>query len=57
MVRQIIADYDNLHENLEFSYPIHIKNKIKNKYYGKRTLPNILNCEIDFNEKNVVVEI
>ena len=50
MTRQIIAEYDALNESLEFTYPSHIKTKCKRKFYGKRCLPNILNCEIDFTD-------
>ena len=48
MIRQIITDYDTLTESLEYSYPSHIKEKCRKKYHGKRCLPNILNCEVDF---------
>lgn len=51
-VRQIIIDYDNINESLEFSFTNRSKDKCKKRFGGKRTLPNILNCEIDFNDPN-----
>lgn len=51
-IRQIINDYDILEENLDFAYPGFIKRRVKNRYYGKKTLPNILNCELIFNNIN-----
>lgn len=45
---ELITEYDNLNETLEYSFPEHIKNKVKKIYKGNRTLPNILNCETDF---------
>ena len=48
ILRNFISEYDNINENLDFDIPIHIKNKIKTRYYQKRTLPNILNCELSF---------
>lgn len=57
IIEQIVLDYDSIHENLEFSYPKHIKTKVKNKYINNRTLPNILNCEIDFNKELVAVNV
>jgi hypothetical protein len=51
-IRQIINDYDILEENLDFAYPRFIKRRVKNRYYGKKTLPNILNCELIFNNIN-----
>lgn len=50
-IRKIINDYDTLAENLDFSYPGFIKKKIKKRFYGKKTLPNILNCEVVFVNK------
>ena len=47
-VRQVIIDYDNIYESLEFSFSGRSKEKCKQRFGGKRTLPNILNCEIDF---------
>lgn len=45
VVKQMIVDYDAIFESLEYTFPSHIKKKIKLKYYGKKTLPNILDCE------------
>ena len=52
-IRQIILDYDNIYESLEFSYSTRSKDKCKKRFFGKRTLPNVLNCEIDFSNANV----
>jgi hypothetical protein len=53
-VREIVKEYDSLSEQNEFIVPSHIRNKVKQIYGGKRTLPNILNCEIDFINKITV---
>lgn len=47
-IRGIILEYDNLNENIDYPYPNFIKNRVKRIYQGKKTLPNILNCEISF---------
>ena len=47
-LRAFINEYDAINENIEYGFPSHIKTKIKNTYYGKRTLPNILNCTTSF---------
>lgn len=47
-ISNIINEYDNLNEQLDFSYPNHIKTKIKNIYKTHRKLPAILNCEENF---------
>lgn len=47
-IKRIINDYDSLSESLDFPFPGFIKRRIKNRFYGKKTLPNILNCEIGF---------
>ncbi len=55
-VREIVKEYDSLSEQNEFIVPSHIRNKVKKIYGGKRTLPNILNCEIDFiNKVDIVI--
>jgi hypothetical protein len=55
-VREIVKEYDSLSEQNEFIVPSHIRNKVKQIYGGKRTLPNILNCEIDFiNKVDIVI--
>ena len=45
-IRQFINEYDSLCEQIDFPYPGFIKNRVKKTYQGKKTLPNILNCEI-----------
>ena len=47
-IRAIINDYDALYEQLDYAFPNFIKNRVKKVYSGKKTLPNILNCEISF---------
>ena len=47
-IRAIINEYDSLNESLDFPFPNFIKNRVKKMYSGKKTLPNILNCEISF---------
>jgi len=47
-IRTIINEYDSLNESLDFTYPNFIKNRVKKIYSGKKSLPNILNCEISF---------
>ena len=47
-IRAIINEYDSLNESLDFTHPNFIKNRVKKIYSGKKTLPNILNCEISF---------
>ena len=47
-IRHFINDYDTLYEQLDYSFPNFIKNRVKKMYSGKKVLPNILNCEISF---------
>jgi hypothetical protein len=47
-IRKIISDYDVLSENLEYPYPGFIRKRVKKRFFGNKTLPNILNCEIVF---------
>ena len=47
-IRAIINEYDSLNESLDFPFPNFIKNRVKKIYSGKKTLPNILNCEVSF---------
>ncbi len=47
-IRAIINDYDALYEQLDYSFPNFIKNRIKKVYAGKKVLPNVLNCELSF---------
>ena len=46
MIRNYIQMYDTLYENLDYNFPETIKNKVRDIYKGKKTLPNILNCEV-----------
>ena len=50
-IRNIISEYDNLYEQIDFQFVSFINEKVKKIYYNKRTLPNILNCEISFELK------
>lgn len=47
-ITKYIEDYNNLNEQIEFSFVGHIKDRIKKKYDGKKTLPNQLNCITSF---------
>jgi hypothetical protein len=47
-IRHFINDYDALYEQLDYTFPNFIKNRVKKVYSGKKVLPNILNCEISF---------
>jgi hypothetical protein len=51
-IRNIINDYDILTDNLEYPYPGFIRKRVKTRFFGKKTLPNILNCEIVFVSKD-----
>ena len=42
-----IKNYDNLIEQIDFTFPSNIQNKVKNLYKGKKQLPAILNGDID----------
>jgi hypothetical protein len=50
-IRKIINDYDTITDNLEYPYPGFIRLRVKKRFFGKKTLPNILNCEIVFVNK------
>lgn len=50
-LRKIINDYDAITDNLEYPYPGFIRLRVKKRFFGKKTLPNILNCEIVFVNK------
>ena len=41
-IRQFINDYDALYEQLDYSFPNFIKNRVKKIYSGKKVLRNIL---------------
>lgn len=48
-ISNVINQYDNLIEQIEFTFSNRIKNNVKNIYKNKRTLPSVLNCEqMDF---------
>jgi len=47
-IKKLIEDYNNLNEQIEFPFVSYIKEKIKKKYEGKKTLPNELNCVSSF---------
>ena len=47
-LREYIEEYDTLNENLEYPYNQGIKEKIRKRYLGKKTLPNALNCITEF---------
>ena len=51
-IRQFISEYDNLYEQLDYSFPGFIKNRVKKAYSGKKVLPNILNCELTFTKND-----
>jgi len=55
IIRNIITSYDSLNEQIEFEHAKYIKKRVKNLYKGKRTLPNILNCEVVFTQVEPVV--
>ena len=50
--RQFISEYDNLYEQLDYSFPNFIKNRVKSVYSGKKVLPNVLNCELTFTKND-----
>ena len=51
-IRQFINDYDALYEQLDYSFPGFIKNRVKKAYSGKKVLPNVLNCELTFTKND-----
>ena len=55
IIRNIITSYDSLNEQIEFEHAEYIKKRVRNLYKGKRTLPNILNCEVVFTQVEPVV--
>lgn len=42
-IDDIIKSYDNLIDDIDFTFPEFIKKKVKAKYKDKRTMPNVLN--------------
>jgi hypothetical protein len=51
-IRQIINEYDTSNEQLDYPFIGFIKNRVKKTYMGKKTLPNILNCQVIFVEES-----
>lgn len=45
-INNIIQDYDDIVESIEFNYPTNIRNRIKKQYEGKITLPSALAVDI-----------
>jgi hypothetical protein len=52
-----INEYDQVYENLIFSFPYHIKMKVIAKYQGKKSLPNSLSFLATTDAKADIVEI
>jgi hypothetical protein len=52
-----INEYDQVYENLTFSFPYHIKMKVIAKYKGKKSLPNSLSFLATTDAKADIVEI
>jgi hypothetical protein len=46
-IDEIITSFDSLYNDLIYSFPLHIKNKIIKKYGNKRKLPNSLQIECE----------
>ena len=42
-IDDIIKSYDNLIDDIDFTFPNFIKKRVKAKYKDKRTMPNVLN--------------
>lgn len=47
-IKQVIIDYDNINETLEYAYVHYIKERVKKRYLNVKSLPNILNCDTIF---------
>ena len=47
-IRAFISDYDNLNESLGYPFVGFIKTRIRKRYENKKTLPNVLNCQLSF---------
>lgn len=45
-VNNVIQDYDDIIDGIEFQYPTQIRNKIKKQYEGKISLPSSLSVDI-----------
>jgi hypothetical protein len=52
-----INEYDQVYENLTFSFPYHIKIKVIAKYQGKKSLPNSLSFLATTDATADIVEI
>jgi len=46
-IDEIINTFDNLYNDLSYQFPIHIKNKVIQKYGNKKKLPNSLQVEVE----------
>ena len=51
-LRTFINEYDAITEQIDFTYPEFIKNRVKKTFYNKKVLPNVLNCDISFIQSN-----
>jgi len=51
-LRTFINEYDAITEQIDFTYPEFIKNRVKKTFYNKKVLPNALNCDISFIQSN-----
>ena len=45
-IQNIVEDYDQICESVEFAYPSSIRKRIKKQYDGKMTLPSSLSVDI-----------
>jgi len=51
-IKDIVDEYDGLIENITYTIPSDIQDKIKKIYKGNKTLPAFLNCEGDIIKRN-----
>ena len=51
-LRTFINEYDAITEQIDFTYPEFIKNRVKKTFHNKKVLPNALNCDISFIQSN-----
>jgi hypothetical protein len=45
-ITNIIEDYDQIYDGMEYTFPTSVKKRIKKQYYGKMTLPVALSVDI-----------
>ena len=57
LLEGFITEYDKIYEDLIFSFPFHIKQKVIKKYQGKKSLPNSLNFLATTDATSDIVEI